>query len=186
MFDFHLPHLRGQSTASMGNGAASGRNRVQLRRWLFAYGPWDADIWDEADAGSQRSVGWAVEDSVGPWANGRFGERAVHVCKALVGALHQALTDAQDAQKISKAKLLFPFGSTQATRRYECVVNALKELDGVQIIKPKGAPLSLTVREPPAGPRHRLRALRRAPPRCVTSTRPATVSARSPTSIVAL
>ena len=64
---------------------------------------------------------------------------------ALVAGLQQALTDAQNAQKISKAKLLFPFGSTQATRRYECIVNALKEMDGAQIIKPKGSPHELVV-----------------------------------------
>ncbi len=86
-----------------------------------------------------------MEYPVGPWARERFGERAAHVCAALVGALHQALTDAQDAQKISKAKLLFPFGSTQATRRYECIVDALKQMDGVQIIKPKGSPHELVV-----------------------------------------
>jgi hypothetical protein len=67
-----------------------------------------------------------VRYSVGPWARERFGERATHVCTALVRALHQALSDAQDAQKISKAKLLFPFGSTQATRRYECIVDVLE------------------------------------------------------------
>jgi len=86
-----------------------------------------------------------VEYPVGPWVRERFGERAAHVCVALVDALHQALTDARDAQKISKAKLLFPFGSTQATRRYECIVDALKEMDGAQLIKPKGSPHKLVL-----------------------------------------
>ena len=67
------------------------------------------------------------------------------MCAALVGALQQALSDAQDAQKVSKAKLLFTFGSAQATRRYECIVEELKDLDGVQIIKPRTSPHQLVV-----------------------------------------
>jgi hypothetical protein len=86
-----------------------------------------------------------VEYPVGPCARERFGERAGHVCAALMGALHQALTDAQNAHKEGKSKKLFTFGSTQATRRYECIVEALKEMDGVQTIKPKGSPHELVV-----------------------------------------
>jgi aspartate/methionine/tyrosine aminotransferase len=86
-----------------------------------------------------------VEYPVGPWAREQFGELAGHVCAALVGALHQALTDAQNAQKEGKSRKLFTFGSTQATRRYECIVEALKEMDGVQIIKPSGSPHELVV-----------------------------------------
>ncbi|MFI5950397.1 hypothetical protein ACIA8B_22805 [Micromonospora chalcea] len=86
-----------------------------------------------------------MEYPVGPWARERFGERAGHVCAALVGALQQALTDAQNAHKEGKSKKLFTFGSTQATRRYECIVEALKEMNGVQTIKPKGSPHELVV-----------------------------------------
>jgi hypothetical protein len=86
-----------------------------------------------------------VNYQVSSWARERFGERATQVCVALVEALHQALADAQDAQKISKARLLFTFGSAQATRRYECIVDALKEMDGIQVVKPKGSPHELVV-----------------------------------------
>lgn len=86
-----------------------------------------------------------MEYPVGPWGRERFGERAGHVCAALVGALHQALTDAQNAHKEGKSKKLFTFGSTQATRRYECIVEALKEMGGVQIIRPSGSPHELVV-----------------------------------------
>ncbi|RAN98244.1 hypothetical protein [Micromonospora noduli] len=86
-----------------------------------------------------------VDYPVGPWARERFGERAGHVCAALVGALQQALTDAQNAHKEGKSKKLFTFGSAQATRRYECIVEALKGMDGIQTIKPKGSPHELVV-----------------------------------------
>lgn len=84
-------------------------------------------------------------EPVSPWASERFGERAVHVCAALVDALHRALANAQDAHKISKSKKLFTFGVAQASRRYECIVEALKETDGAQVIKPKGSPHELVV-----------------------------------------
>jgi hypothetical protein len=86
-----------------------------------------------------------VEQPVSLWARERFGERAAHVCAALVNALHRALANAQDAHKISKSKKLFTFGAAQASRRYECIVEALKEMDGAQVIKPKGSPHELVV-----------------------------------------
>lgn len=64
---------------------------------------------------------------------------------AVVDALHAALSDAQDAQKVSKSRLLFPFGVTQAARRYECIVDALKQMDGAQVVKPKGSPHELVL-----------------------------------------
>ncbi|MFG2058520.1 hypothetical protein ACGFI9_31300 [Micromonospora sp. NPDC048930] len=86
-----------------------------------------------------------MKRSVSPWARERFGERAAHVLSALVDALHRALADAQDAHKVAKSKKLFTFGAAQASRRYECIVEALKDLDGAQVIKPKGSPHELVV-----------------------------------------
>lgn len=82
---------------------------------------------------------------VSPWAGHRFGERAAHVRAAVVDALHTALADAQDAQKVSKSKKLFTFGVAQASRRYECIVEALKQMEGAEIVKPKGSPHELVV-----------------------------------------
>jgi len=86
-----------------------------------------------------------VEQSISPWARERFGDRAAHVRAALVDALQRALANAQDAHKISKSRKLFTFGAAQASRRYECIVEALREMDGAQVIKPKGSPYELVV-----------------------------------------
>src|SRR4051794_35232043 len=63
-------------------------------------------------------------------------------------ALHTALADAQDAQdaqKGSRSGLLSTFGATRAARRYECIVDALKQMDGAQVVKPKGSPHELVL-----------------------------------------
>lgn len=86
-----------------------------------------------------------MEYPVGPWARERFGQRAAHVCASLVDALHKALANAQDAHRISLSTDLLGFGSVQRSRRYACIVEALKEMDGAQVIKPKGSPHELVV-----------------------------------------
>ena len=91
--------------------------------------------------------GCAVEQPASSWARQRWGERAGHVRAAVVNALHAALADAQDAQKVSKSRLLFTFGVTQAARRHECVVDALAQMDGAQVVKPKGSPHELVLLE---------------------------------------
>ena len=88
-----------------------------------------------------------MDQPVSTWARQRFGERAAHVRAAVVDALHAALADAQDAQKVSKSRLLFTFGVTQAARRYECIVDALKQMDGAEVVKPKGSPHELVLLE---------------------------------------
>ncbi|WP_433458504.1 hypothetical protein [Micromonospora sp. CA-248212] len=88
-----------------------------------------------------------MEYPVGPWARERFGERAAHVCVVLVDALHRALANAQDAHRISESTDLLGFGSVQRSRRYACIVEALKEMDGVQVIKPKSSPHEFVVLE---------------------------------------
>jgi hypothetical protein len=88
-----------------------------------------------------------VDQPVSSWARQRWGERAGHVRAAVVNALHGAVADAQDAQKVSKSRLLFPFGVTQAARRYECIVDALAQMDGAQVVKPKGSPHELVLLE---------------------------------------
>ena len=88
-----------------------------------------------------------MDQPVSSWARQRWGERAAHVRAAVVDALRTALADAQDAQKVSKSRLLFTFGVTQASRRHECIVDALKQMDGAQVVKPKGSPHELVLLE---------------------------------------
>ena len=65
-----------------------------------------------------------MEYPVGPWARERFGERAAHVCAALMNALHRALANAQDAHRTSESTDLLGFGAVQRSRRYACSVEA--------------------------------------------------------------
>lgn len=86
-----------------------------------------------------------MEQRTDRWARERLGDRAPHVRDAVVQALQAALIDAQDAQKVGKSNLLYPFGWTLAVRRYERITEALADMDGVELIKPPGSPHHLVL-----------------------------------------
>jgi hypothetical protein len=86
-----------------------------------------------------------VERAISGWARQRFGERAQLVRKAVVQALSATVTDAQDAHKEGKSDKLYTFGWTLAVRKYERLVEALRDMDDVDLVRPPGSPHNLVL-----------------------------------------
>ncbi|MEU4161699.1 hypothetical protein [Actinoplanes sp. NPDC026670] len=86
-----------------------------------------------------------MDRAISGWARQRFGERAEHVRDAVVEALREAVTDAQDAHKEGKSDRLYTFGWTLAVRKYERLVETLCDMDDVQLVRPAGSPHNLVL-----------------------------------------
>jgi hypothetical protein len=86
-----------------------------------------------------------VERAISDWAQQRFGERKQHVRDAVVQALHATVTDAQDAHKEGKSDKLYTFGWTLAVRKYERLVEALRDMDDLDLVRPPGSPHNLVL-----------------------------------------
>ncbi|RLK09508.1 hypothetical protein DER29_6012 [Micromonospora sp. M71_S20] len=86
-----------------------------------------------------------MDHPIGGWARQRFGERAEHMRDAAVEALRAAVIDAQDAHKEGKSDKLYTFGWTLAVRKYERLVEALRDMDDVQLVRPAGSPHNLVL-----------------------------------------
>lgn len=86
-----------------------------------------------------------MERAISDWAQQRFGERKQHVRDAVVQALHATVTDAQDAHKEGKSDKLYTFGWTLAVRKYERLVEALRDMDDLDLVRPPGSPHNLVL-----------------------------------------
>ncbi|MFI7519559.1 hypothetical protein [Micromonospora globbae] len=86
-----------------------------------------------------------MDHPISGWTRQRFGERAEHVRDAVVEALRAAVIDAQDAQKEGKSDKLYTFGWTLAVRKYERLIEALRDMDDVQLVRPAGSPHNLVL-----------------------------------------
>lgn len=79
-----------------------------------------------------------VEVVLPPWGRARFGDAASDVTLRVV----QALTDAQRAgaaaQDASRLRAKHPYGSAW-TARFEFLADALQDLPGAEVIRPRGA-----------------------------------------------
>lgn len=79
------------------------------------------------------------------WAVERFGAQAGLVRERVVAAFLQAVANAQDAQAVSSSDKRFTYGSTLMIRRYETLVENLRDLPGVRTVKPETAPYELVL-----------------------------------------
>jgi hypothetical protein len=86
-----------------------------------------------------------VERAISGWAGQRFGDRAQQVREAVIQALRSTVTDAQDAHKEGKSDKLYTFGWTLAVRKYERLVEALHDMDDVELVRPPGSPHNLVL-----------------------------------------
>jgi hypothetical protein len=94
------------------------------------------------DSVLERALGhWGISD----WARDTFGEQAPQLRDAIVEALRTALSDAQDAQQISRASTRHPFGATLMARKYEVLAEKLADLEGVRDVPLAGSPFSLVI-----------------------------------------
>lgn len=67
-------------------------------------------------------------ESMKAWADRIFGSDAAHLRRATVSALTDAYTRSRDAQDVSGAKKLNPFGHTLATLQYQLLAEQIEKL----------------------------------------------------------
>jgi hypothetical protein len=76
---------------------------------------------------------------VSVWAQVRFGDHGQEVREAIVGALQEAVNDAQNAHVTGRSRRRFTFGWALYSRKHETLTSTLEGIDGLQfkLIKPK-------------------------------------------------
>src|SRR5713226_2438207 len=62
------------------------------------------------------------------WADRIFGSDAERLRQAIAGALTQSYIRSRDAQDVSGARYLIPFGQTLATLQYQLLAEHIKKL----------------------------------------------------------
>jgi hypothetical protein len=88
----------------------------------------------------------SVTTEIGPsrWAIGRFGEHTEALWKLVPAAMGAAVERQMDAHAASRLSTLQAFGGAWPAR-YEELVERLKGLDGVEVVRPAGAAFQLAV-----------------------------------------
>ncbi len=77
------------------------------------------------------------------WVTGALGEAASELRDAVLVAIPQAHKDAVAAQAASGTRKRDPYGHTMKNRQHECLVEAGRLVDGVEVIRPHGASFEL-------------------------------------------
>jgi hypothetical protein len=91
-----------------------------------------------------------MRGSVSAWAWAHFGGAAPDIRDAVVSAIPAAHRDAVTAQVGGRTPKKDPYGHTMKNRQHECLVEAAREIPGVQLFRPRGASFEL-VRLPETG-----------------------------------
>ncbi len=81
--------------------------------------------------------------SLATWITDALGESATELRSAVLLAIPQAHEDAVAAQAASGTRKQDPYGHTMKNRQHECLVNAGRSVDGVEVIHPRGASFEL-------------------------------------------
>lgn len=83
-----------------------------------------------------------MEISASRWAIEQFGTQAAEVIRRVVGSLTEAHRRGLAAQAEARLKTKHPYGGTW-TAKYELLVEALKDLPGAEVFRPRGASFEL-------------------------------------------
>jgi hypothetical protein len=112
--------------------------------------------------------------SFATWITDALGESAAELRSTVLLAIPQAHEDAVAAQAASGTRKRDPYGHTMKNRQHKCLVEAGRSVEGVEVIRPRGASFELL----------RVSATRTVlfPWRYATSTRVARVDAKMRTS----